>query len=139
MAEAPAEPRFGAVEVIQLASKLAADDIALVIGGQATKLWAWYCQDKDPALGKDDPITGRDVDDFGTVQAAESLEKTLDRRAIRPPLSDMNTPNTAKVIASFNGKELEIDFLDGVLGIRREELETGVSILQVAATSGSER
>lgn len=35
------QARFGPGEVIQIASKLATSDSALLIGGQATAQWAW--------------------------------------------------------------------------------------------------
>jgi len=60
------ESRFGAAEVIQIASKLTLDDAAFVIGGQATNLWAWFYQDKDPALAANQPLTSRDIDYFGS-------------------------------------------------------------------------
>jgi len=127
------EPRFGAAEVIQIASKLTVDDGAFVIGGQATNLWAWYYRDVDPALRQDQPLTSRDIDYFGSFKAAESLAAALGGRAVRATLDDMNTPNSAIVLATVNGKPLRIDFLTGVLGVTRRELEEGVAIIEAAA------
>jgi len=43
-------PAFGAAEVIEITSKLECDDDAFIIGGQATKFWAWFFQNKEPEL-----------------------------------------------------------------------------------------
>ena len=47
----------------------------------------------------------------------------------------MNTPNTAVVVAEVNGKKLQIDFMHGVLGLTKRELENGVSIVRLEADS----
>jgi hypothetical protein len=134
------QPRFGPAEVIQIASKLTVDDAAFVIGGQATNLWAWYYQDKDPALRRDQPLTSRDIDYFGSFKAAENLAAALGGKAIKPTLDDMNTPNSAVVLATINGKPLKIDFLNGVLGVTRRELEQGVAVIEASAeVEGKER
>jgi len=49
------------------------------------------------------------------------------------PLRDDHTPSTAQIVTTINGKELKIDFLGEVLGIRDRELRRGVSILEVTA------
>lgn len=51
----------------------------------------------------------------------------------RATADDMNTPNTAVVLATFNGKKLVIDFLNGVIGVSRRELEDGVAVIEVSA------
>ncbi|MDI3559849.1 hypothetical protein [Bradyrhizobium sp. Arg816] len=127
------QPRFGAAEVIQIASKLTVDDATFVIGGQATNLWAWYYRDKDPALRQDQPLTSRDLDYFGSVKAAESLAAALGGKVIKATLDDMNTPHSAVVLATVNGKPLKIDFLNGVLGVTRRELERGVAVIEATA------
>lgn len=126
-------PRFGAAEVIQIASKLSVDDSTFVIGGQATNLWAWYYRDRDPDLRQDHPLTSRDIDYFGSIKAAESLAAALGGKVIKATLDDMNTPNSAVVLATINGKPLQIDFLNGVLGVTRRELKKGVAVIEAAA------
>ncbi len=127
-------PRFGAAEVIQIASKLTVDDSTFLIGGQATNLWAWYYRDRDPDLQFDQPLTSRDVDYFGSIKAAESLAAALGGKVVKAAtLDDMNTPSSAIVVATVNGKPLQIDFLNGVLGVSRRELENGVAVIEAAA------
>mgnify|MGYP001336627341 CR=1 FL=1 len=108
--------RFGPVDVLQIASKLTIDDATFVIGGQATNLWAWFYQDRVPELSSDSELTSKDIDYFGTKKAAESLALALGGKVYFPNANDMNTPNTAVVVAEVNGKKLQIDFMHGVLG-----------------------
>jgi hypothetical protein len=44
----------------------------------------------------------------------------------------MDTPSTTIVRTSIDGKNLEIDFLHGILGISQKELLRGVSVIEVA-------
>ena len=126
-------PRFGAAEVIQIASKLTADDDAFVVGGQATNLWAWYYRDREPALQTTEPLTSQDIDYFGTFEVARRFAEAVGGEVRRPSADDMNTPSTAVVIAKLNGKPLIIDFLNDILGVKRRELRTGVSVIAVTA------
>lgn len=64
------EPRFGAEEVIAIASRLNADDASFVVGGQATNLWAWYYRGRSPELQFDEPLTSLDIDYFGSFRVA---------------------------------------------------------------------
>jgi hypothetical protein len=64
----PERPAFGASEVIEITSKLEADDNTFIIGGQATNFWAWFYQDKEPALKLKGPFTSADIDYFGTQE-----------------------------------------------------------------------
>lgn len=125
--------RFGPAEVIQIASKLTIDDSTFVIGGQATNLWAWFYRGRDPVLSENNPLTSKDIDYFGSFKAAESLAAALGGEVRRATADDMNTPNTAVVLATFNGKKLVIDFLNGVIGVSRRELEDGVAVIEVSA------
>jgi len=130
------DEKFGAAEVIQIASKLTTDDDAFVIGGQATNLWAWFYRDRDPALSSKDPLTSKDIDYFGPLKAARSLADALGGEVHPASIDDMNTPNTAVVVATFNGKKLVIDFLNDIIGVSRRELENGVAVIQVSAQVG---
>jgi hypothetical protein len=48
-------------------------------------------------------------------------------------MDHMNSPNSAMVRASINGKDLIIDFMNGVLGVKNNELRRGVSVIEVEA------
>jgi hypothetical protein len=128
-------PRFGAEDVIQISSKLSVDDGTFVIGGQATNLWAWFYKPREPKLQAfPDPLTSRDIDYCGTREAATAFAKAIGGELRVPTMDDMNTPNTAMVRASINGKELVVDFMHGVLGIKQREVHRGASIIEVEAT-----
>jgi hypothetical protein len=113
-------PRFGAAEVIQIASKLTADDPTFVVGGQATNLWAWYYRDREPALQSGEPLTSQDIDCFGTFEAARRFAEAVGGEVRRPGPDDMNKP-------------LVIDFLKDILEVTRRELRRGVSVIGVTA------
>jgi hypothetical protein len=127
------QPRFGATDVIQISSKLTLDDDTFLVGGQATNLWAWYYQDKSDLLSPSKPLTSQDIDYFGTFKAAQIFAEALGGKAHKPSKDTMNTPSTALVIAKWDGQDLEIDFLNGVLGVSKRELENGISVLRVSA------
>ena len=61
----------------------------------------------------------------------DSLAAALGGNAVKATLDDMNTPNSAFVLVTINGKPLRIAFLNGVLGVTRRALEEGVAIIEV--------
>jgi hypothetical protein len=124
-------PSFGATDVIEIASKFAADESAFIIGGQATNLWAWLYEDKEPDLKLRGPLTSEDIDCFGSQEAASRIAAALGGRLLLPKIDDA-TPSTALVITTINGKKLTIDFLGSVLGIQARELRRGVSVVEIA-------
>lgn len=123
--------RFGASDVIELASKLEAEDNTFVIGGQATNLWAWLYHD-EPELKLKGPFTSEDIDYFGSQAVARAVADALGGKLLLPDPDDQ-TPNTAQIVVEFRGKPLKIDFLNGVLGVRQRELRRGVTILEAEA------
>lgn len=126
-------PAFGASEVIEITSKFEADDDAFIIGGQATNFWAWFYQDKEPALKLKGPFTSEDVDYFGTQDVARNVAAALGGKLLFPEPGD-HTPSTAQIETTINGKPLRIDFLGAVLGVKNYELRRGgVSILEITA------
>jgi hypothetical protein len=126
-------PRFSAEETIQIASKLTVDDAAFVIGGQATNLWVWFYRPREPKLQTSSPLTSRDIDYFGTPEVARVFADAIGGKLVLPTMDHMNTPNSAMVHASINGKPVVIDFMHGVLGVKQHELHRGVSIIAVEA------
>lgn len=133
-----ADQRFGAEDVIEIASRLNADDTTFVVGGQATNLWAWYYRNRSPALQFDDPLTSVDIDYFGSFRVAQDFAALIGGQVFRPDADTMNSPSTAKVVTEYNGKVLTIDFLNGILGVKPRELEAGVYNLIVEADLAGE-
>lgn len=133
------EPRFGAQDVITLAARLGLQEASFLVGGQATNLWAWYYRDRTPELQFDAPLTSRDVDYFGSARVARAAALALGGRVITPDTDTMNSPNTAVVLTTHAGQPLLIDFLNGVLGVTRRELETGVALIRVETGDETEQ
>jgi hypothetical protein len=125
-------PAFGASEVIEITSKLEADDDTFIIGGQATNFWAWLYQDKEPDLKLKGPFTSQDIDYFGTQDVARNLAAALGGKLLLPK-GDDHTANTAQIETTIHGKPLKIDFLRTVLGVEDRELRHGVSVLKIPA------
>jgi hypothetical protein len=126
-------PGFGPDAVIKIAHAFEQDDESFVIGGQATNLWAWYFQNKSAALKLAGPFTSQDIDYFGSRSVARNVADRLGGKLYVPGPDD-HTPNTAKVVATIDGRTVEIDFMGGLLGIVRRELQSSVSELSVPGT-----
>ncbi len=108
--------------VIKLASVLGLDDHAFIIGGQALNLWAERYAGRLPDLVAYGPFTSKDLDYFGHRDAAEKLADALGGKVLVPDPDD-HTPNSAVVVATVDGREIEIDFLSDVIGVRPNALE----------------
>jgi hypothetical protein len=133
MTTADPSPRFSAEEVIDIAARLSiAADEMILIGGQAANLWAYYYKTRDPRLQAfKDPLTSRDIDYFGTSAAAQAFAAVIGGEVIAPPIDDMNTPNSAVVKASWNGKELVVDFMHGILGVENNDLQKKKTLFEI--------
>lgn len=105
-------------EIIRHASP---DGTAFLIGGQALNFWAERYSVSAPELSHYGPFVSKDVDFFGTVDAARKLAAALKGR-VRVPATDNHTPQSAIVSAVVLGLEVEIDFLWNVLGPPADQL-----------------
>jgi len=121
--------------VIRLASVLGLKDGAFVVGGQALNLWAERYAPGWPDLIAYGPFTSKDLDYFGYQKAARKLAVALGGRMVVPRPED-HTPNTALVIAAIDGREIEIDFLSNVMGVRANALERDAVELLVSLPDG---
>lgn len=116
-------------EVIKIVSNLTVDDEAFIVGGQATFLWAGFFETVQPELEKYKPFTSKDIDYYGGIQAAEKLAGAIGGTVRTPSKDSMNSPSTAIVEANINGRPIIVDFLHGIIGIKREEFRNGVSTI----------
>jgi hypothetical protein len=126
---------LGPKTVIKLASVLVLEDGAFIVGGQALNLWAERYAPGWPDLVAYGPFTSKDLDYFGYRKAAQKLAAALGGRMLVPRPDD-HTPNTALVIATIDGREVEIDFLSNVMGVRANALERDAVELLVSLTDG---
>jgi hypothetical protein len=97
------------------------DDGVFIVGGQALNMWAERYASRVPHLSEFGPFTSKDVDYFGHRQAAQKLADALGGEVDFPSLDDVATPSTAIVRAVIAGRPVLIDFINGVLGIRRTD------------------
>ncbi|MBB3572025.1 hypothetical protein [Rhizobium sp. BK491] len=109
-------------DVIKIISNLTVDDEAFIVGGQATFLWAGLYETIRPEIAKYKPFTSKDIDYYGGVSAARKLTEAIGGKVLTPDKDTMNSPSTAMVEASVNGRLLRVDFLREILGVKHEEL-----------------
>lgn len=108
-----------------------------IIGGQALNLWAErYAHVRE--LASFGPYTSKDLDYFGHRDAAEKLARHLGGR-LRIPEPGNVTPQSAILVARVAGREVEIDFLAHVLGVRPKALEASAVEIIVPVRSGDEQ
>lgn len=122
--------------VLSIASHIGLDDGAFLIGGQAFNFWAEYYSSQEE-LEQYRPYTSKDIDYFGTREAAEKLARALNG-TVKFPSIDNATPQTAIVEASINGQNIIIDFLGNVLGVRPNQLHENIVEILVPCQLGSE-
>ena len=122
--------------VLSIASHIVLEDGAFVIGGQALNLWAELYSDLEE-LKLYRPYTSKDIDYYGLQDAAEKLAAALGGKVLIPEI-DNQTPQTAIVEALVEGKELKIDFLGHVLGVRPDHLNDFVAEIIVPYTQNGE-
>lgn len=97
------------------------DDGALIVGGQAVNLWAERYYRKTPELVGFGPLTSKDLDYFGSRQAAQKLSDALGG-VIKFPTMDDATPASAVVEAEVDGRWIVVDFLQYVIGTKPKRL-----------------
>jgi hypothetical protein len=118
--------------VVSVASILTLEDGVFFVGGQALNLWAERYAASVPALSEFGPYTSKDIDYFGHREAAQKLADALNGEVSFPSIDHAATPSTAMVRATIGGQSVLIDFINGVLGIRRtERLQRDVVELEV--------
>ena len=110
----PAEIVYDLAQILQLG------DGAFIVGGQALNLWAEHYS-RTEELAAYGPYTSKDIDYFGHRHAAQKLADALDGELLIPD-GDDHTPQTAIVRAMVGGRNIEIDFLWNVKGVKSQSL-----------------
>lgn len=107
--------------VDEIILKIEPDDEPFLVGGQATNFWAERYYAKDPGLAAYSPFSSKDIDFFGSFEAARKLANAL-HGTIRRPTSDDHSPQTAVINAVVQGTKVEIDFLWNIMGPPKDDL-----------------
>ena len=94
----------------------------IIVGGQSINIWATLLQGQDPELDALGPLTSKDVDFFHNKEAAKALADGLEDGKIQIPTGDDFTPNAAVVTGRLNGREVVIDFMSAVKGVKDQSL-----------------
>lgn len=94
---------------------------AFLVGGQALNFWAERYSEAAPELIGYGPFASKDVDFFGSRDAAAKLAKALGGIVAYPSMDD-STPNSAIVRATVLGRPIEIDFLWNIAGPPADKL-----------------
>lgn len=94
---------------------------AFLVGGQALNFWAERYSEAAPELIGYGPFASKDVDFFGSRDAAAKLAKALGGTVAYPSMDD-STPNSAIVSATVLGRPIEIDFLWNIAGPPADKL-----------------
>lgn len=91
------------------------------MGGQALNFWAERYSAAAPELVGYGPFASKDVDFFGSRDAAAKLAKALGGTVAYPSMDD-SSPNSAIVRAAVVGQSIEIDFLWNIAGPPADKL-----------------
>lgn len=114
---------LSADEVAEILLNVDIDDVILV-GGQALIAWAG---DLSAAAGPDldqyGPYTSFDLDFYGPKAAAKKFAARIGGRVKLATLDDIGTVNAATVTYERNGRPIVVDFLTGLMGISRDQIE----------------
>ena len=96
-------------------------ELPLLVGGHAVNLWALiYREQIGPDLERWLPLTSKDLDLFGTLALLDEMKK---RFGGHYRLSGPRSPVVGQLVVTVDGKELKIDVLRNVVGLRRQDLE----------------
>jgi len=103
-------------------------DGAFVIGGQALNIWAERYYSKADELRYYGPYTSKDLDYFGQKDAARKLADAIGGKVLVPSAND-HSPESARVVATIDGHNVEVDFLTHVKGVPDDRLQQSAADL----------
>lgn len=117
---APAPPPITYEQASKVIAKLA--DLGgriVLVGGQAVNFWANYYLDRSDILRASNPLTSKDIDFYGRIEAVRACADRLGGTAILASMDDAGTPNSGIVtFVDEDRHERVIDFLWTVAGIK---------------------
>ena len=105
-------------------------DRVVVVGGQAVNFWAWWFQERVPALADEQPFTSKDVDVWGRRKDVPELARRLGGEARVAGFDDVHPQRGTVTYKGANGTEHTIDVMGSAYGFRiaQEIDETAIPI-----------
>lgn len=116
------ENRLSPEDVKPLLERIDGIDSVTIVGGQAVNFWAIRYMTVNEQIFQYQPFTSRDLDFSGDRNAAKACAKAWKGKCFLPDLSD-STPNSGKVIAKINEKNIEVDFLEYTPPVTSSEIK----------------
>lgn len=115
------EEFFTAEDTITVIRKLQESPTIVLVGGQALNFWAEQFSN-DPDIRKLAPYQSEDIDFLAKIDDVEECAQRLGGRVVYPSPEQVNTPQVGIVHCLVNGKNLRIDFLASVAGLRTKDV-----------------
>lgn len=130
MADKPPLQHDEVQRVLRRLEPLMAERRAILVGGQAVSIWMRMLQPLSSELSETEPVTSKDIDFEGGVQAVRRAGELLSGR-VKIATIDDHTPNTGLVMfVDSSGVDREIDFIDAPLGLdHRDVRDTAVQLM----------
>ena len=132
-------PRI-ASEDVEFILRSAEGTDSIIVGGQALNLWVETYYDRAPEdLAPFAPYTSKDMDYWGLREAAEEFRRRVDGWIAYPPPFGAS-PKTAVVTFTRHGREIVVDFLATVAGLKTLDpvADTNQFLLPVQGEPGTE-
>lgn len=118
-------------ELLRAFEPLLDDHNAAIVGGQALNVWATYYYDEArDELAAFAPYTSKDIDYYGTKEAAEALARVLQGEVQVPDPHDQ-TPQTAVAVVKLAGRSRQIDFLGTLAGVPRRVIHGNLATVDL--------
>jgi hypothetical protein len=133
------EPNHLSPEQVQRILEIVQDAGPILIGGQALNIWVRHYRLLGPEFFDDAPFTSKDIDFFRNEEAARLLQSHLVESKLLIPKAEDATPNAAKVVGTLGDREVEVDFMNNVLGTDERSVEENCVTLNIRhAASGDQ-
>ena len=95
----------------------------IIVGGQAINIWVQYLREIYPSFLEEDNFTSRDIDFYRNQKAAAKLAEELQGEILIPKPNDQ-TPNAAVVFGKLGQRNIQIDFMDSLLGVSDKDIKS---------------